>query len=87
MVVVDEPSWKLRMPRRPSVPPVVAIQRRVAIAVAVVLLNWGVVLLEREGYNDNADGSVSVSDALYYTTVTLSTTATATSLPSPTGHG
>jgi len=74
MGVVDEPAWKLRLPRRPSVPPVVAILRRVAIAVAIVVVNWGVVLLEREGYNDSADGSVSVTDALYYTTVTLSTT-------------
>jgi voltage-gated potassium channel len=74
MVAVDEPAWKLRLPRRPSVPPVVAILRRVAIAVAIVVLNWAVVLLERDGYNDAADGSVSVTDALYYTTVTLSTT-------------
>jgi voltage-gated potassium channel len=74
MGVVDEPAWKLRLPRRPSVPPVVAILRRVFIAVAIVIVNWGVVLLERGGYNDSADGAVSVSDALYYTTVTLSTT-------------
>ena len=74
MGVVDEPACKLRLPRRPSVPPVVAILRRVAIAVAIVVVNWGVVLLERGGYTDSADGSVSVSDALYYTTVTLSTT-------------
>ena len=51
-----------------------AILRRVAIAVSIVLLNWLLVLVEREGYNDAADGTVSVVDALYYTTVTLSTT-------------
>ena len=73
-VGVDEPTWKLRLPRRPSVAPAVAIMRRVAIAVSIVLLNWLVVLVERDGYNDVADGEVSVSDALYYTTVTLSTT-------------
>ena len=48
--------------------------RRVAIAVSIVLLNWVVVLVERDGYNDSADGELSVTDALYYTTVTLSTT-------------
>ena len=31
-------------------------------------------LFEREGYRDAADGDLSVTDALYYTTVTLSTT-------------
>ena len=71
---MDEPAWKLRLPRRPSVPPAVAIARRVAIAVAIVLVNWMVVLVEREGYRDSADGTLSVTDALYYTTVTLSTT-------------
>jgi voltage-gated potassium channel len=71
---VDEPVWKLRLPRRASVPPAVAIARRVAIALAVVLVNWLIVLLEREGYQDASDGTVSIGDALYYTTVTLSTT-------------
>jgi voltage-gated potassium channel len=59
---------------KPSAPPVIAIARRIAIAVAVVLLNWSLVLLERSGYQDASDGSVSVGDALYYTTVTLTTT-------------
>ncbi len=54
--------------------PLVAIARRVGIALAVVLVNWLVVLLERDGYRDAADGSMSAVDALYYTTVTLSTT-------------
>jgi len=62
------------MPRGASVAPLNAIARRVGIALAVVLVNWGVVLLERDGYNDSADGHLSTIDALYYTTVTLSTT-------------
>lgn len=73
-VPVDEPAWKLRLPRPPSVPPLVAILRRVAIAIAIVVVNWGIVISEREGYKDAVDGTVSVIDALYYTTVTLSTT-------------
>ena len=73
-VTVDEPSWTLRLPRGPSVPPLVAILRRVGIAVAIVLINWAIVLAERDGYQDSADGTVSPIDALYYTTVTLSTT-------------
>jgi len=74
MASVDEPSRKLRLPRRPSVGPALSILRRVGIAVAIVLLNWGVVVLERDGYTDDADGELSIVDALYYTTVTLSTT-------------
>lgn len=71
---VDETSRKLRLPRHASVQPLVQIGRRVSIALAVVLVNWVIVLLERDGYQDAADGSVSIGDALYYTTVTLSTT-------------
>jgi voltage-gated potassium channel len=73
-VRVDEPRWSVRLPRGAQVQPVVAILRRVGIAVAIVVVNWIAVLLERGGYTDNADGHVSVVDALYYTTVTLSTT-------------
>jgi voltage-gated potassium channel len=54
--------------------PLVAISRRLALALAVVVVNWLVVVIERDSYTDNADGEVSVVDALYYTTVTLSTT-------------
>ena len=64
----------LRMPRERPVPPLFAIGRRVAIAIAVVLVNWVVVLVERDGNRDAVDGHLSGVDALYYTTVTLSTT-------------
>lgn len=84
-VPVDEPTWKLRLPRKQSVAPWIAIMRRVAIAVTIVLLNWLVVLVEREGYNDSADGELSVIDALYYTTVTLSTTGYGDITPVTTG--
>ena len=85
MTGMDEPAWKLRLPRRPTVPPYVAIARRVGIALAIVLVNWLIVLAEREGYNDAADGTVSVVDALYYTTVTLSTTGYGDITPVTTG--
>ena len=48
--------------------------RRLLLAVAIlsgtVLLVW----FDRTGYSDNSDGSVDFLDAIYYTTVTLSTT-------------
>ena len=44
-VTVDEQSWALRLPRGPAVAPVVAIARRVAIAVALVAINWAIVMI------------------------------------------
>jgi len=70
---VPEPS-RVRLPRGRGSHPAVAIGRRFLIAVGLVCLNWGIVLLERSDYHDSLDGHVSVIDALYYTTVTLSTT-------------
>lgn len=64
----------LRLPPRRAVRPALAIAVRLGVALALVLVNWGIVLLERGDYRDSLDGSVSVVDALYYTTVTLSTT-------------
>lgn len=54
--------------------PLRAIALRFVVALSIVLVVWGLVLLERDQYTDGVDGSVSVIDALYYTTVTLSTT-------------
>ena len=44
------------------------------MALAVLALTVAVVYLDREGYRDGHDGEVDLVDALYYTTVTLSTT-------------
>ncbi len=63
-----------RMPNPPVSAPLLAIGRRLGLALLVLLFNWGLVVVERGQYTDNLDGNVSVIDALYYTTVTLSTT-------------
>lgn len=84
-VFVDEPTWNLRLPRKQSVAPWLAIMRRVGIALAIVLFNWLIVVVERNGYTDSADGELSVIDALYYTTVTLSTTGYGDITPVTTG--
>ncbi len=65
---------RIRMPVTASSAPLLAIARRFGLALAVVLVNWALVVVERGSYTDNLDGEVSVVDALYYTTVTLSTT-------------
>ncbi|HYY12584.1 MAG TPA: potassium channel family protein [Kineosporiaceae bacterium] len=64
----------VRMPASPTASPLLAIARRFALALVIVLLNWGLVIVESSSYKDAVDGDVSALDALYYTTVTLSTT-------------
>ncbi len=52
------------------------LTRRILIAVALLLATIAIVYADRTGYRDTADpsGKVDLSDAFYYTTVTLSTT-------------
>lgn len=69
------PTPNVRLPEPLRVRnPVAAISARVALALLIVGVNWVIVLIERHAYTDSHDGSVSVVDALYYTTVTLTTT-------------
>jgi len=58
--VVRSPWWELG--------------RRVLAAVAILVGTVLIVYLDRDGYTDNHDGTVDLLDAIYYTTVTLSTT-------------
>ncbi len=52
------------------------LTRRLLLAFALLGFTVALVYLDREGYGDNADptGEVDLIDAIYYTTVTLSTT-------------
>jgi voltage-gated potassium channel len=52
----------------------VSIAVRFGVALLIIVANWGLVVLESGSYTDSHDGHVSVVDALYYTTVTLTTT-------------
>ncbi|GAB7190732.1 potassium channel family protein [Kineococcus sp. NUM-3379] len=64
----------LRFPARTQIRPLRAILLRFAVAGVLVVLNWLLVVVEREDYTDSRDGTVSLIDAFYYTTVTLTTT-------------
>lgn len=44
------------------------------MALLVLAVTTLLVWIDRDGYNDNADGRVDLLDAAYYATVTLSTT-------------
>lgn len=54
--------------------PVRSVLRRVAASLLVLLTVSALVYLDRDGYRDAADGTLTLLDALYYSTVTLSTT-------------
>ena len=65
---------RVRLPAGKARGPFRAILVRFGVAALLVLFNWLLVVAERDDYTDNQDGEVSLVDALYYTTVTLSTT-------------
>jgi voltage-gated potassium channel len=48
--------------------------RRMVMAFGVLALTVMIVYLDRDGYTDSVDGEVDLIDAMYYTTVSLSTT-------------
>ncbi|GAB1336730.1 potassium channel family protein [Streptomyces sp. E-15] len=54
--------------------PIRQVAKRLVMALAVLVATALIVYADRDGYNDNADGSVDLLDAFYYATVTLSTT-------------
>ncbi|MET0711840.1 MAG: potassium channel family protein, partial [Jiangellaceae bacterium] len=54
--------------------PVRSIVRRVLAALGVLAVVVFVVWIDRDGYRDTSDGSVDLLDAIYYSTVSLSTT-------------
>ncbi|MBB5872486.1 voltage-gated potassium channel [Allocatelliglobosispora scoriae] len=56
------------------VQPIKQILRRIGYALLMLAATVAIVMLERDGYKDNYDGDMSWLDALYYSTVTLSTT-------------
>lgn len=57
---------------------------RFAVALAIILISWLLVIIESGSYTDTHDGHVSVVDALY-TTVTLTTTGYGDITPVTTG--
>lgn len=64
---------EVRLPHA-DVSPLRAVMRRVVYAGAALLAVFLLVAADLGGYKDSHDGSVSLLDALYYATVTVSTT-------------
>lgn len=65
--------WPVRLPST-STGPLRKMINRVLLAALVLLAMFLVVALDRDGYRDGADEHVSLLDAMYYATVSLSTT-------------
>lgn len=69
----DETALGVHMPSV-RLSPMRAVLRRMAIALGMLLAMFALVAVDLDGYTDNADGRVSLIDALYYVTVSISTT-------------
>jgi voltage-gated potassium channel len=69
-----EAGRAITMPTETVVPPLQQVIKRLVMALLVLVVTIVLVYFDRDGYNDNSDGSVDLVDAAYYATVTLSTT-------------
>ncbi len=67
-------THRVKLPRKVVERPIRQVVKRLVMALAVLVATALIVYADREGYHDNADGSVDLLDAFYYATVTLSTT-------------
>ncbi|WP_392671627.1 potassium channel family protein [Streptomyces sp. LN785] len=65
---------RITLPRRVVDRPLRQVTKRLLMALLVLATTVLIVWSDRSGYHDSADGSVDLLDALYYSTVTLSTT-------------
>jgi len=63
----------VRLPARTRTP-VTELSRRALLALLLLAITVSLVYFDRGAYTDNFDGSVSLIDAIYYATVTITTT-------------
>lgn len=71
--VADGQTFRVQLPRQIA-GPLIQVAKRVLYANIVIFTNTFIVYFGRDGYGDTVDGSVNFLDALYYTTVSVSTT-------------
>ncbi|WP_208298632.1 potassium channel family protein [Streptomyces liangshanensis] len=65
---------RVQLPRQQVQRPLVQVTRRLVMALVVLFVTVFIVWIDNKGYHDNSDDSVDFLDAVYYATVTLSTT-------------
>lgn len=79
--VAPENSHRVELPR-PLRGPLGQVASRLLLATLVLAASVLIVYLGRDGYTDNSGGQVGFVDAMYYTTVSLSTTGYGDVVPS-----
>ncbi|MBL1083187.1 potassium channel family protein [Streptomyces actinomycinicus] len=67
-------THRVKLPRKVVERPIRQVVKRLIMALVVLVVTALVVYADRDGYDDNADGTIDLLDAFYYATVTLSTT-------------
>jgi len=67
------PERQVVLPRR-AVPPLAVLGRRLAIALGLASFVAVVAYLGRSGYRDSGGGEIGIVDAIYYATVSITTT-------------
>jgi voltage-gated potassium channel len=64
----------IRMPEEHRFNPLGQLGKRLLIGFFMLLITAVGTYIERDGYNDSADGTVDLLDAIYYSTVSITTT-------------
>ncbi|WP_373299973.1 potassium channel family protein [Streptomyces xantholiticus] len=67
-------TGRVKLPRRIIERPLRQVSKRLLMALMVLAITVLIVYTDRAGYHDNSDETVDLLDAVYYATVTLSTT-------------
>ncbi|MGX6742490.1 potassium channel family protein [Streptomyces xantholiticus] len=67
-------TGRVKLPRRIIERPLRQVSKRLLMALMVLAITVLIVYTDRVGYHDNSDETVDLLDAVYYATVTLSTT-------------
>lgn len=62
------------MPEEGRIQPLQQLGKRLMVGIAMLVIIAVGTIIERDGYNDSADGTVGVLDAFYYATVSITTT-------------
>ncbi|WP_034157133.1 potassium channel family protein [Sphingomonas sp. ERG5] len=67
----SNPDRRLRLRRKSPTPPWLSLAFRVLLAFGLIGVALAIFWFDRDGLRDNADGSISFTDVLYFTMITI----------------